>query len=161
MRSVLLNNAAQAASFHYLMPLRVASKTWESISSVISASLRLPAPLSPVEIIPSNRYTTDDFRPGASGCVRVKQVHPDGYSLYLSSSYTIRPSRPGENQHTRTHARARGKSLLSFVIYFILKVKTPGRLGHLFNIINLRSDIHPDAPGRLGRIINGGFFVCH
>lgn len=162
MRSFLLNNSTNSTSFDSLISLRAEFRNVEKyISAVISESLRLSAPLSPVDYLPSKKYTTEDSRPGASGCVRVDLFHPDGFSFYLSISYTIRPSRPGENQYTRARARARGKSLLYFVIYFILKVKTPGRLGQLFNINNLRSDIHPDAPGRLGRITKGGFFACH
>jgi len=152
------SNAAQAASFKSLMSLRAEScEARQSISSVISALLHPSAPPPPVDYIQSNIYLSDDSRPGRSGRVR---VHPGNFSFYFSSTYTLRPGSPGEKQHTRVHARARGKSLLSSDTYFILKVKVPGQPGHAFNIRNLRSDIHPDAPGLPGLIICGGISSC-
>lgn len=121
------------------------------------ASLCLPRPLPPADCITSQVYLYDARRPGASGRVR---VYPDAFSPYKLKTYTIRPGRPGENQHI-AHARARVCVFLFFSdIYFYLLLKIPGHPGRAFDIGYLRPDIHPDVPGRPGRINKGGS-PCH
>lgn len=140
------NSAALAASFKSFCSTRVGLSVHSSIS----------APPAPVDFT-LHMIKTDAIRPSASERVR---VYPDGYSLYFLLTYHPCPSCPGKNQHTRAHARARGKSFLLSVLLFILKLKVPGQLGQLFNIHNLHSDIHPDALGQPGQVTNRGI-LCH
>lgn len=148
------NNAALAAT---LQPYYECLKHDLYLYQSDIAFLCLPCPLPPADCNPSQVYIYDAQRPGASGCVR---VYPDVFLLYKLKTYTLRPGRPGENQHI-AHARARVCVFLFFSdIYFYLLLKIPRHPGRAFDIGYLRPDIHPDAPGRPGRINKGGL-SCH
>jgi hypothetical protein len=116
------------------------------------ACAALSAPPSPVDTSSNIMKSSASVRV-LSGCVR---VYPDRYSFYFLLTYYPCPSCPGENQHTQARARARGKSILYSDLLFILLLKVPRQLGHLFNIAYFHSDIHPDALGRPGQAIIGG-----
>lgn len=139
-------HAALAASLQSLCTLKF------NIHEISCACAATPAPPSPFATS-SRIIKTDAIRPSASERVR---VYPDRFSLYFSLTYYPCPSCPGENQHTRAHARARGKSIILSDLLFILSLKVPRQLGHLLNINYFRSDIRSDALGQPGQAIIGG-----
>ena len=149
--------AAQAASFECC---HSGAGRNPEYNCALVAYLCAPRPAPPVDIPPSNICNPAAIRPSASERVR---VHPGNFSFYFSLTYHQCPGGPGDNQHTHAHARARACvfQLLLSDLLFILKLKVPGLLGHTFNIIYFRSDIHPDALGLPGRTINGGIQPCH
>lgn len=143
-----MNNyhAALAATLQSLCTLKF------NIHEIYCACAAPAAPPSPV-VTSTNIMKSSASVRVLSGCVR---VYPDRYSLYFFLTYYHCPSCPGKNQHTRAHARARGKSIILSDILFILKLKPLGQPGQLFNIKYFNSDRRSDAPGQPGQAIIGG-----
>jgi hypothetical protein len=152
------NNAAGAASSSLLCLSGAGRDPGDDLALSIAPGAGTPLPPPLVDRISSQICNIATFRPGMSGCVR---VHPDHFPFYLSTTYPSCPGGPGENQHTQAHARARVFRFFLSDLLFNLKLKVPGHPGRRPDINNLRSDIHPDAPGPPGPMINGGLLLCH
>jgi hypothetical protein len=111
----------QSLSCRAPCPLRP-RRSMSCVCRVCSAIPRVPFVLCPL----SKDLRPADARPGASGYVRVKSIHPDAFSALYSSNLnqSVRAVRVKCNiMHMCVRARARAINLISVLTLIFLFIK--------------------------------------